>query len=141
MKLIKQTLAVCFLLFGIPFSTLAILDILNPKTPSQSKNDAVAALVILTIPSTILGGYLSWSLVQQKQKEQALLVASEQKRLNLVFLELLEQNSGRITLLQLAKNGEISIPKAKQYLDEKSKELNASFEVDENGNILYRFFL
>ncbi|MBD2593620.1 hypothetical protein H6G74_04655 [Nostoc spongiaeforme FACHB-130] len=141
MKLIKQTLAVCFLLFGIPFSTLAILDILNPKTPSQSKNDAVAALVILTIPSTILGGYLSWSLVQQKQKEQALLIASEQKRLNLVFLELLEQNSGRITLLQLAKNGEISIPKAKQYLDEKSKELNASFEVDENGNILYRFFL
>ncbi|ALF53691.1 hypothetical protein ACX27_13930 [Nostoc piscinale CENA21] len=141
MKLIKQILAVCFLLFGIPFSTLAILDILNPKTPSQSKNDAVAALVILTIPSTILGGYLSWSLVQQKQKEQALLVASEQKQLNLVFLELLEQNSGRITLLQLAKKGEISIPKAKQYLDEKSKELNASFEVDENGNISYRFFL
>ncbi|AFY33947.1 hypothetical protein [Calothrix sp. PCC 7507] len=139
MKLIKKFLALCFLLFGIPFSAVMILEILNPKTASQDKKDAVAALTILTIPSTMIGGYLSWSLVQQNRKEKALLLQSEQKRLQLLFLELIEQNAGTITVLQLAKNAEISTQSSKQYLDDKAKELNASFEVNEDGNILYRF--
>ncbi len=141
MKLVKKFLAICFLLFGIPFSVAVIVDILNPTTPAKDKNDAIAALTILTIPSTVLGGWLSWSLVQQNRKEQALLVASEQNRLSLVFLELIEHNSGSITVFQLARNAEIPIKDAKQYLDEKAKELNASFEVNEEGNILYRFSL
>ena len=141
MKLIKKFLALGFLLFGIPFSVVMILEIINPKTASQDKKDAVAALTILTIPSTMIGGWLSWSLVQQNRKEQTLLVESEQKRLQLVFLELIEKNAGTITVLQLARNTDISTQSAKQYLDEKAKELNASFEVNEEGNILYRFSL
>lgn len=70
---------------------------------------------------------------------KALLLESEQKRLQLVLLELIEQNAGRITVLQLAKNAEISTQLAKQYLDEKAKELNADFEVNEEGNVLYHF--
>ncbi|MDZ8238415.1 MAG: hypothetical protein RMZ69_14750 [Nostoc sp. ChiQUE01a] len=139
MKLIKKFLAFCFLLFGIPLSAVMLWDIINPKTTNKDKQDAVAALAILTVPSTMIGGWLSWSLVQQNKKEKALLLESEQKRLQLVFLELVESNSGTITVLQMAKNSEISTEKAKEYLDEKAKELNASFEVSENGNILYRF--
>ena len=101
MNLVKKFLAICFLLFGIPFSVAMILDILNPKTADKDKQNDIAALTILTIPSTIIGGYLSWSLVQQNRKQQALLVESEQKRLQLVFLELVEQNGGTITVLQL----------------------------------------
>ncbi|OUL36681.1 hypothetical protein BV372_06160 [Nostoc sp. T09] len=141
MKLIKKFLAICFLLFGIPFSVGMMVEILNPKTTPKDKHDAIAALTILTLPSTFVGGGLIWSLAQQKRKEQALLVASEQKRLNLVFLELIENNAGSVTVFQLARNAEISIKEAKQYLDEKAKELNASFEVSEEGNILYRFSL
>ena len=139
MKLIKKFLAGCFLLFGIPFSAVMILEILNPKTPAQEKQNDVAALTILTIPSTILGGWLSWSLVQQNRKEKALLLESEQKRIQLVLLELIEQNAGKITVLQLAKNAEISTQSAKEYLDDKAKELNADFEVNEQGNVLYHF--
>ncbi len=139
MNLVKKFLAICFLLFGIPFSVAMILDILNPKTADKDKQNDIAALTILTIPSTIIGGYLSWSLVQQNRKQQALLVESEQKRLQLVFLELVEQNGGTITVLQLAKNAEISTQSAKQYLDDKAQELNASFDVNEDGNVLYRF--
>ncbi|MDZ8025926.1 MAG: hypothetical protein RMY36_031925 [Nostoc sp. SerVER01] len=139
MKLIKKFLAFCFLLFGIPLSAVMLWDIINPKTTNKDKQDAVAALAIFTVPSTMIGGWLSWSLVQQNKKEKALLLESEQKRLQLVFLELVESNSGTITVLQMAKNSEISTEKAKEYLDEKAKELNASFEVSENGNILYRF--
>ncbi|MBD2356044.1 hypothetical protein H6G41_15675 [Tolypothrix sp. FACHB-123] len=141
MKLVKKLLAICFLLFGIPFSTMAIVDILNPQTTPKNKSDAVAALTILTLPSTAVGGWLIWSLAQQKRKEQALLIEAEQKRLSLVFLELVDHNAGSITVFQLARNAEISIKDAKQYLDDKAKELNASFEVNEDGNILYRFLL
>ncbi|MEH2455880.1 hypothetical protein [Nostoc sp.] len=139
MKLIKKVLAICFLLFGIPFSAVMILEIMNPKTPAQEKQNDLAALTILTIPSTMIGGWLSWSLVQQNRKQQVLLVESEQQRLQLVFLELIEQNAGRITVLQLAKNAEISTQSAKEYLDEKAKELNADFEVNEEGNVLYHY--
>ncbi|MEH2450706.1 hypothetical protein [Nostoc sp.] len=84
---------------------------------------------------------MSWSLVQQNRKEKALFLELEQKRIQLVFLELIEQNAGRITVLQLAKNAEILTQLAKQYLDEKAKELNADFEVNEEGNVLYHFSL
>ncbi|MFK0730967.1 MAG: hypothetical protein ACIWVG_07320 [Gloeotrichia echinulata HAB0833] len=141
MNLVKKFLAICFLLFGIPFSVAMILDIINPKTADKDKQNAVAALTILTIPSTIIGGYLSWSLVQQNRKQQALLVESEQKRLQLVFIEIIENNAGTITVLQLAKHAEISTQSAKQYLDDKAQELNASFEVNDDGNVLYRFSL
>ncbi|MDZ8108939.1 MAG: hypothetical protein RM338_25400 [Nostoc sp. DedQUE12a] len=139
MKLVKKFLAVCFLLFGIPLSAAMLWEIINPKTTYKDKQDAVAALTILTVPSTIVGGWLSWSLVQQNKKEKALLLESEQQRLQFVFLELVESNSGTITVLQMAKNADIPTHKAKEYLDNKAKELNASFEVNENGNILYRF--
>lgn len=39
MKLIKKVLAICFLLFGIPFSAVMILEIMNPKTPAQEKEN------------------------------------------------------------------------------------------------------
>ncbi|AVH64167.1 hypothetical protein CDG77_19215 [Nostoc sp. 'Peltigera membranacea cyanobiont' 213] len=139
MKLVKKFLAVCFLLFGIPLSAVIILELLSPKTPAKEKENYVTALTIFTIPSTIVGGWLSWSLVQQNRKEKALLIESEQKRLQLALLELIEQNSGRVTVLQLAKNAEISTQLAKQYLDDKAKELNAAFEVNEEGNVLYHF--
>ncbi|WP_445633242.1 hypothetical protein NSTC745_04878 [Nostoc sp. DSM 114161] len=139
MRLVKKFLAVCFLFFGVPLSVVMIWDIINPKTTNKEKENAVAALVVVTVPSTIIGGWLSWSLVQQNKKEKALLLESEQKHLQFVFLELVESNSGTITVLQMAKNANISTQKAKEYLDDKAKELDASFEVNENGNILYRF--
>ncbi|BBD63059.1 hypothetical protein NIES2109_59090 (plasmid) [Nostoc sp. HK-01] len=141
MRLIKKLLAFCFLGFGIPFSIFMFLEMMNPKAAPKDKEGAVAALIIFTIPSTIIGGGLSWSLVQQKKREQIFLIESEQKRIRLVFLELLESNFGTITVLQLAKNADISTQLAKQYLDEKALELSADFEVNENGNISYRFLL
>ena len=115
MKLLKKFLALCFLLFGIPYSSGMIWEIMNPKTAPQDKDNAVAALIILTIPSTVMGGWLSWSLVQQNQREQALLIESSQNQIELVFLKLIENNSGKITVLQLAGNAQIPIQSAKQY--------------------------
>ncbi|WP_174708610.1 hypothetical protein [Nostoc sp. TCL240-02] len=44
MKLIKKVLAICFLLFGIPFSAVMILEIMNPKTPAQEKENGSISL-------------------------------------------------------------------------------------------------
>lgn len=74
-----------------------------------------------------------------EKREQILLIESEQKRIELVFLELIENNSGKITVLQLARNAQISTQSPKEYLDEKAKELSANFEVNEDGNVSYRF--
>lgn len=76
-----------------------------------------------------------------EKKEQTLLIKSEQKRIEFVFLELIENNSGKITVLQLARNAQIPTQSAKEYLDEKAKELSADFEVNEDGNVSYRFSL
>ncbi|MBD2615193.1 MAG: hypothetical protein RMY62_022865 [Nostoc sp. ZfuVER08] len=139
MKLVKKFLALFFLVFGIPLSAGMFWEIINPKTTPEDKKGAVAALVVFTIPSTMIGSWLSWSVIQESKKQKTLLLEAEQKHLQSVFLELVESNSGTITVLQMAKNADISTQKAKEYLDEKAKELNASFEVGENGNILYRF--
>lgn len=82
-----------------------------------------------------------WSLVQQNQREQALMIELSQNQIELVFLELIENNSGKITVLQLARNAQILTQSAKEYLDEKAKELSADFEVNEDGNVSYRFSL
>jgi len=139
MKLVKKFLALFFLVFGIPLSAGMFWEIISPKTTPEDKKGAVAALVVFTIPSTMIGSWLSWSVIQESKKQKTLLLQAEQKHLQSVFLELVESNSGTITVLQMAKNADISTQKAKEYLDEKAKELNASFEVGESGNILYRF--
>ncbi|MEH2394919.1 MAG: hypothetical protein V7K21_25800 [Nostoc sp.] len=56
-----------------------------------------------------------------------------------MFLELIENNSGKITVLQLVRNAQIPTQSAKEHLDEKAKELSADFEVNEDGNVSYRF--
>lgn len=58
-----------------------------------------------------------------------------------MFLKLIENNSSKITVLQLARNAQIPTQSAKEYLDEKAKELSADFEVNEDGNVSYRFCL
>ncbi|MDZ8185709.1 MAG: hypothetical protein RMX96_12745 [Nostoc sp. ChiSLP02] len=139
MKAVKKFFALFLLVFGIPLSAGMLWEVINPQTNPQDKEGAVAILALMSIPSTMIGGWLTWSLVQESKKEKALLLEAEQKRLQLVFLDLVESNSGTITILQMAKNADISTQKAKEYLDDKAKELNASFEVGVNGNILYRF--
>lgn len=80
------------------------------------------------------------TLLQQTRQKKSLLVAAQQQRLQLIFLELIDQNAGKITVLNFAKSSGISIELAQDYLAEKAKELNADFEVDEQGRVLYLFF-
>ena len=58
---------------------------------------------------------------------------------NSTFFRLLSEGNGQITLLQFAKETQLSIEEARQLLDEKAKEFNATFDTDEKGDISYYF--
>jgi hypothetical protein len=78
------------------------------------------------------GGYLLWGLRKKNQKQIS-------DRLDSTFYRMLKADTGRITVLHLAMEARISGQEAKQYLDLKAKEFNASFDTSEEGSISYRF--
>ncbi|MFO5529150.1 MAG: hypothetical protein ACLBM1_15230 [Cuspidothrix sp.] len=135
MKTVKKILAGTFLTIGLAILLLGTLDLINSKKNSADKEGALAALVILGLPSTAIGTWIIWSLRQQHQKEI--------KKLNLereqLFLRLLQEEESKITVTKFALSAQISIEEAKLYLDEKATQLNAHFKVSDKEGIIYRF--
>jgi hypothetical protein len=60
-------------------------------------------------------------------------------QLEKVFLELLDRNNGRVTVLRFAIASNLSLEASKNYLDRKAAILNGTFEVSEEGGINYLF--
>jgi len=139
MRLIKQILAFFFLFFGVPLSLLMMLELVNPNASNEDKKNATAALIIFTLPSTVIGGGLLWSSLQGKQKIQKTQETQSEEILRRVFFKLLEENGNEITILQMSKTANIDGKEAKEYLDQKAIEFNATFEVGESGGIIYKF--
>ncbi|MFH7245183.1 MAG: hypothetical protein ACHWZW_20290 [Spirulina sp.] len=107
----------------------------NPDTSPQDRDEASAALFILGFPPTALGSWLAWSLSQSHRQ-----VAQKQiKQRERLFLDMLQQHQGRLTILQFAAAAELSMDDAKTFLDEKAKGLNASFDVSDTGAVVYCF--
>lgn len=75
-----------------------------------------------------------WGLRRRNQKQL-------NDRLDAIFYQMLRANSGKITVLQLAMEAKLTGKQAKQYLDQKSQEFNASFEPSEQGDISYLFHI
>jgi len=135
MKTFKKILAGSFLSIGLAILLLGTLDLIDSKKTSKYKEDSLAAIVIFGLPSTAIGTWIFWSLRQQHQKQlKQLDLAKEQ-----LFLRLLQQEEGEITVTKFALSAQISIEESKLYLDEKAKQLNANFEASDKEGIIYRF--
>lgn len=132
MKPLSKTVAIILLMLGLPLTIAMLVDFANPKAPN--KEGAMAAVIFFGLPPTLLG---SWMLIDGQRKDR--LAAHD--RLQSHFFQVLQQQNGRITLLNLAMATGVSGQVAKTFLDEKAKEFNANFEVDETGNVLYCFSL
>jgi hypothetical protein len=132
MKPLKKVIAGLLLAFGIPLSLFAITKLLNPQSKPNDKQGNWAALMILSLPATAVGGWLVWGLNIDGKKPSS-------DRLNSTFFRLLLEGNGHITLVQFAKETQLSIEEARQFLDEKAKEFNATFDTDEKGGISYYF--
>lgn len=141
MKLIKKIGAGLLLTFGIPLTIYAIAEIVNPDTDSDDREDAIAALIIFTLPATAVGGWLAWSVYKQGKQEQAARDKEVNARLKSTFFRLVQEGEGRITVMRFAMETQLSGEEAKQFLDQKVKEFDGNFDVSEQGNVAYRFQL
>lgn len=74
----------------------------------------------------------------QQQKTQRL---QERQRLQAIFYQLLEENSGELTLTRFAVATQVPVEVAQRYLNKQAEAFNATCQVKEDGGILYRFHL
>lgn len=135
MRLLQKVSAGFCLLIGLPIIIMATVEILNPATNEEDRSGSMAALVIFGLPPTALGAWLTWNLRQQHVRSLEDLADQQEQR----FLQLLQDQKGDLTVLQFATATQLSLEESKVYLDEKAQQLNASFDVLDNGAVVYRF--
>lgn len=118
--------------------TRLVIDM--PNREAANYLDAVARQsFIFGVPTMIVGGWLSLSLYRQSKKEQKALQQQISDRLQSTFYQMLQQNNGRVTVLGFAMQSQLPAPVAREFLDEKAKEFNANFKVNEEGALSYHF--
>jgi predicted transcriptional regulator len=135
MKTIKKIFAGFFLIIGLSILLIGTIELVNPNSTKKDKEGGLAAIVVFSLPSTAIATWLIWSLKQDyRQKVKQIETAKEQ-----VFLQLLQETEGKITITKFALSANISIEEAKEYLDIKSQQLNGDFEASDEGGIIYKF--
>lgn len=113
---------------GIPLSLFAVTSLLNPQ---QKDKTGSLVLMVIALPATAAGGWLALG----KSKEGG----NKGDRLKSIFFQLLMEDNGRISVMQFAKATQISKEEARQYLEEKAKEFNATAKSDDRGGVSYYF--
>jgi hypothetical protein len=113
-------------------------DYIAPYATYEDDNAAVGGL-IFGVPTLTLGTWLALGLYRQSRQEKKALNQQVSDRLQSVFYEMLQDNQGRVTVLGFAMQSQLPAAHARQYLDEKAKEFNANFKVNEEGAVSYHF--
>jgi hypothetical protein len=115
-------------------------DFINKEALYQLDNTAAQGLMF-GIPTALLGGWLVLGMYKQNRRYTKELTQQKYEHLLSQFYQILQTNNGRITLLNFAMQSQLPATEAKQFLDEKAKEFNANFQVNEEGGISYHFEL
>lgn len=131
-KIIKTTGAALLLGLGAILLAAGFYAPFDSENKPEERTETLIACLVFGVPLTAAGGWLVWGLSRDKQQ-------ATQDHLQATFAKLLKQNQGRITVLDFALESKLSGQLAKAYLDERSKEFNANFDVDDEGGITYRF--
>lgn len=113
-------------------------DFTAPNATYEDDNAAVGGL-IFGIPTLTLGTWLALGLYRQSRQEKKALNQQVSDRLQSIFYEMLQENHGRVTVLGFAMQSQLPAAHARQYLDEKAKDFNANFKVNEEGAVSYHF--
>ena len=83
------------------------------------------------------GAWIVWGLSKKKE----VLQKERDRQIETTFLELVQANQGEVSAINFAIVTKLSLEESKQYLDKKAKQLNADFNVSEDGAISYQFFI
>lgn len=134
-----------FVFLLLPASTLDRGSKQNQNMPicstpnvNEARDSAIGGL-ILGVPSVLLGGWLALGAYRQGQQEKKAIAQPAGDRLHSAFFRLLQAGNGYITILQFALETQLTATAARQYLDEKAKEFDATFDVSNEGAISYYF--
>ncbi|MBD2296613.1 hypothetical protein H6G06_24805 [Anabaena sphaerica FACHB-251] len=122
---------------GIPDEALA-KDFVNQEALYQLDNTAAQG-IMFGFPTVLLGGWLALGMYKQNRQNTKALTEQKNEHLRSQFYQILQANNGRITLLNFAMQSQLPATEAKQYLDQKAKEFNANFQVNEEGGVSYHF--
>lgn len=133
MTLIKKLSAGLLITFGLFCLLVPAVVVTRQEATEQDRVDAVGGF-FLGFPAVAWGGWLAWGLHRQSQQEA-------RELLHAAFYRLLTEGKGQITVIQFAMEANLPAAVAKQYLDELATEFDATFEVSEEGGILYNFLL
>ena len=126
------------LLFSIGFIFLTVtVSSLAIKNPTPKDRSAAAGGIMLGVPALAAGTWIVW----KEKKKQDDLLEVRQRQLEFNFLTTLQANNGSITPISFAIANQLSLEESKQYLDKKATQLNADFEVTEDGGVSYKFYL
>jgi hypothetical protein len=126
------------LLFSISFIFLTVtVSSITMKNPTEKDRSAALGGIILGVPAAAGGAWIVWGLKKKDKKLQK----TRDSQIETTFLELLQANQGEISTLNFAIATKLSLEESKQYLDQKAKQLNADFNVSEDGAISYQFFI
>jgi hypothetical protein len=126
------------LLFSISFIFLTVtVSSITMKNPTEKDRSAALGGIILGVPAAAGGAWIVWGLKKKDKKSQK----TRDSQIETIFLELLQANQGEISTLNFAIATKLSLEESKQYLDQKAKQLNADFNVSEDGAISYQFFI
>jgi hypothetical protein len=85
-------------------------------------------LIALGLGTAAVFFYSRWQAERQRQE-----------RLERTFYQLIKSNDGIVALIQLATVAQVDAAMAKEYFDRQVKVLNAIPEVDDDGDMTYRF--
>ncbi len=132
MKPLKTIWATVLLSLGIVLIGSGIYAPFNSAISKEEQREEAIACLVFGVPLAAWGGWIVLGLRQDKQQQ-------ERDRLNAAFSKLLTQSDGRITTLAFSMETGLSGEMAKVYLDERAKEFDANFDVDDEGNVNYRF--
>ncbi|MGB3671069.1 MAG: hypothetical protein WBG63_03010 [Phormidesmis sp.] len=105
---------------------------LNRDLSQQKKRETVVAGLLLGITSTVGA---SWMLKTLERNHEL----AYSQRLQSLFYKTLKANSGRINAIQFAMIAEVSLSEAQHCLDSWAGPMNAEFNIDEAGVIVYCF--
>jgi len=126
------------ILFSIGFIFLTVtVSSITMKNPTEKDRSAALGGIILGFPAAAGGAWIVWGLKKKDEKLQE----THDRQIETTFLELVQANQGEISTLDFAIATKLSLEDSKQYLDQKAKQLNAEFNVSEDGAISYQFFI
>jgi hypothetical protein len=151
---ITNLLSSILLSIGLFFIGVA-MSILWQQHPSKADRESAWGCLLIGIPPTVLGGWLSgrWGwllagiplsvvvgwLIWDLPRQPTLSRQDRSLELEAIFLQQIQENNGNITAISLALAAKLPLDDAKQYLEQKSIELHSTRHVNETGGIYYHF--